>query len=85
MNYVHIARHTGRAIFDAGLQAKAEAHAAAAARAAADDAAAGADTAEDAAEAGARRTQPPDAGGSHIPVLDAITCVFEIRILLSFV
>ena len=85
MNYVHIARHTGRAIFDAGLQAKAEAHAEADARADVEDVAVVVDTAEGVAAAGDRRTQPPVAGGSHIPVLDAITCVFEIRILLSFV
>lgn len=85
MNYVHIARHTGRAIFDAGLQAKAEAHAVPVARVVVVDVAEVVDTAEGVAEAGGRRTQPPVAGGSHIPVLDAITCVFEIRILLSFV
>ena len=59
VNYVLIARHTGRAIFDAGLQAKAEAHAEAGARAGAGDAAGAVDTAEGAAVASVGRAQPP--------------------------
>lgn len=67
------------------LQAKAEAHAAAVAREVVVGVAVAVDTAEDDATARARRTQPPEVGGSAIPVLDTTACVFEIRILLSFV
>lgn len=73
VNYVLIARHTGRAIFDAGLQAKAEAHAVAVARAVAGDVADGVDIAEGVAAASAGRAQPPEVGGSAVSsVLDEV-------------
>ena len=82
--YISPATQDGR-FFDAGLQAKAEAHAAAAARDVGVGVAAGVDIAQVDATARVRRTQPPVVGGSAIPVLDTTACVFEIRILLSFV
>lgn len=73
VNYVLIARHTGRAIFDAGLQAKAEAHADAVARAGAVDAAVVVHIAEVAAVASEGRAQPPVVGGSAVSsVLDEV-------------
>ena len=82
--YISPATQDGR-FFDAGLQAKAEAHAVAVARGAVVGVAVVADIAEVDATARVRRTQPPAVGGSAIPVLDTTACVFEIRILLSFV
>lgn len=80
-----IARHTGRAIFDAGLQAKAEAHAARAARDVVADVADGADAAETAAIQGVWRAQPPTGGGSiSVSTLNAIIFRLEVVVLRPF-